>query len=77
MGTRMEQAVERVDGIIERSGECILGGIMEQVLRCDTESLVNELKARGYVVRGRARDGYVVHPRRKRHAGPWMVIEVV
>lgn len=75
----MESAIKQVDGIIARRGECLIGGIMEKVLRVNTESLVNELKARGYVVRRscQVRDGYVVYPRRTGHIGPHMIIEVI
>ena len=75
----MDDAIKKVDNIIERHGECVIGGVMEQYLRCDKETLVDELKRRGYVIRDSAsyKNGYVVYPKRKRRTGPWMVIEVV
>jgi len=75
----MEEAIKQVDNIIARHGECVIGGVMEQFLRVKKDDIVNELKARGYVVDRAAsvKDGYVVYPRRKRRNEPWMVIEVV
>lgn len=74
----MDEAIERIDTIIARSGECIIGGpVMEQILRVDTEPLVDELRTRGYVVRGISKGGYVVYPRRTSQHGPHMIIEAV
>ena len=75
----MEEAIKRVDSIIAGRGECVIGSVMAQLLRCDKETLVDELKARGYVVDRAAsvKDGYVVYPRRKRRNEPWMVIQVI
>lgn len=72
----MDEAIERVGAIVERKGECLLGGIMRQILRCDMGELANELSRRGYVVRQGTR-GYVVYPKRKRTAGPSVIIEVI
>jgi hypothetical protein len=74
----VDEAIERIDAIIARRGECLIGGpVMEQVLRVDTEPLVDELRTRGYVVRGIGKGGYVVYPRRTGHIGPHMIIEVI
>jgi hypothetical protein len=74
----VDEAIKRVDAIAARRGECIIGGpVMEQVLRVDTESLVDELRNRGYVVRAIDKGGYVVYPRRTNQIGPHMIIEVV
>lgn len=59
----MDEAIKRIDAVIARGGECIIGGpILEQVLQVDTASLVDELRARGYIVRSIGKDGYVVYP---------------
>ena len=73
----MNEAIKRIDNIIERRGECIIGGIMEMFLGYDKETLANELRARGYVVRDAASvDGYVVYPKRKK-TSPHFIVQIV
>ena len=75
----MDDAITRVDNIIERRGECVIGGIMEQMLRVSTEALVDELRARGYIVdrSARVKNGYVVYPKRKKRTGPWIIVQSI
>ena len=75
----MEDAIRKVDLIIERRGECIIGGIMEQVLGCDCKALADELMARGYVVLDSpcVKHGYIVYPKRRNRSEPWLIVEVI
>ena len=75
----MEDAIRQVDNIIERRGECIIGGLTEQLLRVGKEELISELRSRGYVIRDscQVKNGYVVYPKRKKRTGPWMIVQVV
>lgn len=79
MDAKMEAAIRHVDFIIERHRECVLGGVMEQILGFDNDTMADELRRRGYVVDRSAsyENGYVVFPRRKKRTGPWLVVQVV
>lgn len=79
MNEKMEAAIRQVDSIIERHRECVLGGVMEQVLGFDNDTMADELMRRGYVVDRSAsyENGYVVYPRRRKRTGPWLVVQAV
>lgn len=75
----MDEAIERIDYIIKKKGECVIGHIMETFLGYDRHILADELEERGYVVRKAAsvKDGYVVYPKHKKRTEPWMTIQVI
>lgn len=76
----MDEAIKSIDFCIERRGECLIGRYVSEFMYGPTEPLVNELKARGYVIRPSRHlkdgSGYVVYPKRK-STQPWMSIEVI